>query len=70
MVGSNEGCASVIKIWVLFSGVESVAAAAANSSMSLTRLASGFPTTDMKDGNGVDTNDPISTWGIVEYLVG
>ncbi len=56
------------RIWLSFSGIESEAAA--NSSISFSKLASGFPTTDIKDGNGVDMTEPTSTWGMFEYLVG
>jgi hypothetical protein len=65
---SEGGFASVTRMRVSLSGIESVAAA--NSSISLKRLASGFPTTDMNDGKGVGMTDPTSTWGIFEYLVG
>jgi hypothetical protein len=58
----------VTKIWVSLSVVESVAAA--KFSMSLKRPASDFPTTDIKDGNGVGMTDPNSAWGMFEYLVG
>jgi hypothetical protein len=68
MVASEGGFASVTRIWVSLSGIEPVAAA--SSSISFKRLESGLPTTDMKDGNGVDMTEPISTWGIFEYLVG
>ena len=67
MADSEGGFASVTRIWVSLSGNESETAA--RSSISLKMLASGFPTTDMRDGNGVDMADPISTGSMFEYLV-
>lgn len=64
-VEAERGFASVTRIWVSLC----IVSGAGRSSISfwMPRFASAFPTTDMKDGNGVDIIEPTST-GIFEYI--